>query len=64
MGNRRFLILLVAAVGLISLISLLFTRQQVPGSTLNNPILHPGIVDSTVLNGDVITGKIGNETLK
>lgn len=64
MANRRFLILLLATIGLISLISLLFTRQQNVGQAFINTQIHPVVVDSTVLRGDTISGKIGNETLK
>ncbi|MCJ1271657.1 hypothetical protein MMC22_011562 [Lobaria immixta] len=64
MANRRFLILLLAAIGLISLISLLFTRQQNAGQAFINTPIHPVVLDSTVLKGDTISGKIGNETLK
>ncbi|MCJ1471028.1 hypothetical protein MMC07_009676, partial [Pseudocyphellaria aurata] len=64
MANRRFLILFLATVWLISLISLLLTRQQTGRQAFTNAPIHPVIVDSTVLKGGSIAGKIGNETLK
>lgn len=64
MGNRRFLVLLLATVGLVSLLSLLFNRQQGLTSAFVTSPLHTDPVDSAVLKGDVISGKIGNETLK
>lgn len=63
MANRRFLVILLATIGLILLISLLFTRQQNTGHAYINTQLHP-VVDSTVLKGGTISGKIGNQTLK
>lgn len=62
MGNRRFLILLLATVALVSLLSLLFNRH--PTSAFVTSPLYPDPVDSAVLKGEVIAGKIGNETLK
>ncbi|MCJ1345577.1 hypothetical protein MMC31_003784 [Peltigera leucophlebia] len=64
MGNRRFLILLLATVGLVSLLSLLFNRQQGTTSAFVTSTLHPDPVDNAVLKGEVIAGKIVNETLK
>lgn len=63
MLNRRFLVLLLAAVGFISLLSVFF-RQQNPNAAFGNPPIHPVNVDSHILKGDAIMGKIGNETLK
>lgn len=64
MANRRFLVLLIAAAGLLSLISLLFSRRQSTGAALANTPIHHVSVDDTVLKGDAVMGKIGNETLK
>lgn len=64
MGNRRFLILLLATVGMVSLLSLLFNRQRVPTPPFVISPSHPLSYDTAVLKGDVIAGKIGNETLK
>lgn len=64
MANRRFLILLLVAIGLVSLISLLFTRQQTAGHADINTPRHSEVVDGALLKGDTISGRIGNETLK
>ena len=64
MTNRRFLTLLIASVGLISIISLYLTRPKSPVPAFINTPIHPVAVDHKVLNGGAIMGKIGNETLK
>ena len=61
--NRRFLLLLVLAIGLISLLSWTFSGQRHPSATFSVPI-HQVNVNDDVLKGDAIMGKIGNETIK
>ena len=63
MANRRFLVFLVAVVGFISLISLV-SRQHGTDSAFSNVPIHRVSVDDSVLKGEAIAGKIGNETLK
>ena len=65
LSNRRFLLLLVAAISLISLLSWTFSSRQptaLPRSAAT-PI-HQVSVDDNVLKGGVISSKIGNETVK
>jgi len=61
--NKRILTLLTAALGLISLMSLIFSRHQTPTSYSPVPF-HQIKVDSDVLKGDVIAGRIENATAK
>lgn len=63
MSNRRFLMLLIVAVGFVSLMSIFFRRQNSNAAFSSTPF-HPVNVDSHILKGDAIMGKIGNETLK
>ena len=63
--NRRFLILLVAAIGLVSLLSWTFSdRSSNPNATFSSVPIHQVSVADDVLKGDAIMGKIGNETVK
>lgn len=64
-ANRRFLVLLVLAIGLVSLLSWTFkSRPQNPTTNYSTVPIHQIKVDNDVLKGDVISSKIGNETLK
>ena len=58
--NRRFLLALLLAIGLISLLSWTFSHAHTPTSV---PI-HQVNVDANILQGEVISSKIGNETVK
>ena len=62
--NRRTLTLLLGALGLIALFSLFF--RSTPTSTLSSVAepIHQVWVDDEVLKGEVISSKIGNETIK
>ncbi len=67
--NRRFLTLLVAALGVIALLSLTFSRSSAPSSKKplahsDSAPIHDVHVSKDILTGDVISSKIGNETLK
>lgn len=61
MPNRRFLSLLLVAVMLLFIISLLLKQRQTPGATFPDT---PVSIDKTVVQGEAIMGKLGNETLK
>lgn len=63
LANRRFLVFLVAVVGFIFLISLVF-RPPGLNSAFSKVPIHRVSVDDGVLKGEAISGKIGNETLK
>lgn len=63
-ANRRFLILILSAIGALTLLSVFFTSAPQrghfpPGDPLNHLNLNP-----EVLKGEVIAGKIANETIK
>ena len=62
--NRRFLLLLITAVGLVSLLSWTFSGPRNLNATLSSVPIHQVNVDDDVLKGDAIMGKIGNETVK
>lgn len=62
--NRRFLLLLVAAIGLVSLLSWTFSGRRNADATFSSVPIHQVSVDDDVLKGDAIMGKIGNETIK
>ena len=62
--NRRFLLLLVAAVGLVSLLSWTFSGRRNQDAGFSSVPIHQVSVDDDVLKGDAIMGKIGNETIK
>ena len=67
-ANRRLLIYLVAAAGIISFLFLSFSRARAPRSTgalaySKTPIHHVD-VQSDTLKGEAIMPKLGNETLK
>ena len=63
--NRRFLLLLVAAIGLVSLLSWTFSdRSSNPNAPFSSVPIHQVSVTDDVLKGDAIMGKIGNETVK
>lgn len=63
-ANRRFLLLILSAVGILTLLSVFFRsapqRDHYPaGDPLNHLNLKPEI-----LKGEVVAGKIANETTK
>lgn len=62
-ANRRFLVILVAVVSFVSLLSLVF-RQHGADSVFSNVPIHRVSVDDSILKGEAISGKIGNDTLK
>ena len=62
--NRRFLLLLVAAVSLVSFLSWTFSGPRNPDAAFKSVPIHKVSVDDDVLKGDAIMGKIGNETVK
>lgn len=64
MSNRRFVVLLVAAVGLVSLLSWTFSKPRNIDSMFSSVPIHPVKVVDTILKGDAIMGKIGNATVK
>ncbi|KAL8663627.1 MAG: hypothetical protein Q9202_003697 [Teloschistes flavicans] len=64
MANRRLLLLIVSAVGIVTLLSVFFRsapqREHFPpGDPLNTLNINP-----EVLKGEVVAGKIANETIK
>ena len=62
--NRRILVLLVAAIGLVSLLSWTFSARRNADATFSSVPIHQVSVNDDVLKGDAIMGKIGNETIK
>ncbi|KAF6227438.1 hypothetical protein HO133_008882 [Letharia lupina] len=62
--NRRFLLLLVTAVGLVSLLTWTFSGRRNLDATFSSIPIHQVSVDDDVLKGGAIMGKIGNETIK
>ena len=63
--NRRILILLVAAIGLVSLLSWTFSdRNRNSNAPFSSVPIHQVSVTDDILKGDAIMGKIGNETVK
>lgn len=63
-ANRRYLILIISAMGILALLSVFFRSapqrgHYPPGDPLNNLNLDP-----EVLKGEVVAGKIANETIK
>lgn len=67
MANRRFLILLVAAAGFLSLFFVLAFRQQAIRARdprYGQIPIHHVDVSAETLQGGVIAPKLGNETLK
>ena len=64
MPNRRTVVVLLGALGIISLLSILLgTGPSTTSPSIRAPIHHVQ-VDDDVLKGDVISSKIGNETVK
>ena len=63
-ANRRFLVLLLAAVGLVSFFSVIISRPHNPGASLSPISDYQVNVNDDTLKGDAIMGKIGNETIK
>ncbi|KAL9597409.1 MAG: hypothetical protein Q9219_005162 [cf. Caloplaca sp. 3 TL-2023] len=63
-ANRRFLVLLVSAAGVLTLLSLFFrSTPQTNHFPANDPLNHLNL-NPEVLKGGVIAGKIANETIK
>ncbi|KAF6232337.1 hypothetical protein HO173_009442 [Letharia columbiana] len=62
--TRRFILLLVTAVGLVSLLTWTFSGRRNLDATFSSIPIHQVSVDDDVLKGDAIMGKIGNETIK
>jgi len=62
--NKRFVTLTIAALGLICLLSLLFSRHG--SSTIRHSTvpIHEVNVDNQVLKGGVISSRIENATIK
>ena len=54
----------MAAIGLVSLLSWAVSPPRQPVTAYSSTPIHEVHVDNEVLKGDVITSKIGNETLK
>ncbi|KAL8917843.1 MAG: hypothetical protein Q9172_005665 [Xanthocarpia lactea] len=64
MGNRRLLLLIVSAVGILALLSLFFrSAPQRNHFPTGDPLNHLG-VNPDILKGQAIAGKIANETIK
>jgi hypothetical protein len=61
MPNRRFLSLLLFAVIMLFITSLLVRQRPSPGATFSDT---PVSIDKTIVQGEAIMGKLGNETLK
>jgi hypothetical protein len=61
-ANRRLLILIVSAVGILTF-TVGFLRHGGPTSYAHTPIHHVAVADET-LKGEPIMPKLGNETLK
>ena len=67
--NKRFLTLLLTAFGLIAIFSLTFSHSsssspRVPPAQSDPAPVEEVHVSKDILKGDVISSKIGNETLK
>ncbi|KAL8950822.1 MAG: hypothetical protein Q9222_003169 [Ikaeria aurantiellina] len=63
-ANRRFLVLIVSAIGLLAFLSIFFRSAPqrghfLPGDPVNELDLNPD-----ALRGEVVAGKIANETIK
>ncbi|KAL9581173.1 MAG: hypothetical protein Q9212_004056 [Teloschistes hypoglaucus] len=64
MANRRMLLLIVSAIGIVTFLSIFFRSAPKrdhfpPGDSLNTLNVNP-----EVLKGEVVAGKIANETIK
>lgn len=62
--NKRFLTLLIAAIGLVSLISLFFSGHHRRISALSSAPAHQVNVDENILKGEVVASKLENATVK
>lgn len=62
--NRRAFTFILGAVGLIAILSLFFRASPPSTSPSLRDTIHRVQVDDDVLKGSVISGKIGNETVK
>jgi len=63
-ANRRFLVLLIAAAGLIFFTIALFSNHDTTALDYSTMPIPPVTVQDSTLKGDAIAGKLGNETLK
>ena len=63
-ANRRFLVLLMAAITFVSVISWAFSSPQSIDPPFTSTPTHIVSVSDDTLKGDAIMGKIGNETVK
>jgi hypothetical protein len=64
MTNRRFLVLVFAAVVMLCFILLNISRQTDSSLSYSNTPIHHVSVDDATLKGGAIMPKLGNETLK
>ncbi|KAL9030420.1 MAG: hypothetical protein Q9196_001452 [Gyalolechia fulgens] len=63
-ANRRYLILIVSAIGILALLSVFFRSAPRRGDYPSGGHLHNLNLNSEVLKGEVVAGKIANETIK
>lgn len=64
MTNRRFLVLLLALIGILCFTLALLSRQSDPDLAYSKTPIHHVAVDDSTLKGAAIMSKLGNETLK
>jgi len=64
MTNRRFLVLLLAVIGILCFTLALLSRQSDPDLAYSKTPIHHVTVDDSTLKGGAIMSKLGNETLK
>lgn len=62
--NKRFVTLIISALGLICLMSLLFSRHGSSATRYSTVPIHEVNVDNDILKGGVISSKIENATVK
>ncbi|KAL8938055.1 MAG: hypothetical protein Q9211_003386 [Gyalolechia sp. 1 TL-2023] len=63
-ANRRYLILIVSTIGILALLSVFFRSAPRRGDYPSGGHLHNLNLNSEVLKGEVVAGKIANETIK
>lgn len=63
-SNRRFLVLLLAAIGLVSFFSVILSRHRNSDAAFSSVPIHQVNVNDDTLKGDAIMGTVGNETVK
>lgn len=64
MTNRRFLVLLLAVIGVLCFTLALLSRQGDPDIAYSKTPIHHVEADDSTLKGGAIMSKLGNETLK